>query len=195
MAHKSNRIIKYLCVTAVCVLVVFFIVFVIATVYVIGDEHLLVKERIDNVFVNGDFVGWKTVVIDSEINFKIPEEWDLVKHGNVYYLHDKRDRFIAYGAEVVGEKADYRNFDLFLEKIFKIDVQVLTTTVEQQIHSSTFGFVKVNGSSENTYLYIALRDATIRPDFYICFSPDNGIIEDDLYTIAEAIIFSFCFPY
>lgn len=89
MSNRAKRICRtFVIIIASCVLIAISLLFFSISMDAIA---------LNNSFINDRFSDWKSVLLDEEIQIKIPQEWDLVADGDKLIICDCEGHVLALG--------------------------------------------------------------------------------------------------
>lgn len=169
---------------------------------VLSLEDKLMKNELDNTYINDDYAGWQTISIEKIGTFKIPEHWVFCEESEHYCIRNKNGDIIAYGAVVGDPTSKYEGIKSFVGSI----VGISTAEIDYQYGTSFsgingsgfFSIVVTEESIEHMFRCIRLENDSLRPleegttDFVLIIM-DEAENYDDLVELAQAVIYSYVY--
>ena len=137
--------------------------FVIAPFFVIAFEGNMIKNDLDNPYIDSDFDGWNEVNISDTFDFKIPGNWtiDYSATDNIQ-IRDNGDHLIAYGTMISGESdIQYPTESEAFQQITGLaysDFEYVYIPDFLYIHGSNMGILKSKAEESSEYYFLRLSE-------------------------------------
>ena len=172
-------------------LVLLFLMSVLSPLILLCSEDTLVKEELNNRYIDSNYDGWKAISIGVIESFMIPEEWEMVESEGIMLNTNNGDE-IGYAA-LLGKNRKVQDTHAF----FNILAPDQTCTIEReviddvlQIDASYFFRAEMEGKSLNRSLYCIYLYDDYDYQFILALN-ENCYEYSSICDIAEAIIYSF----
>ena len=78
-------------------LVLLFLMSVLSPLILLCSEDTLVKEELNNRYIDSNYDGWKAISIGVIESFMIPEEWEMMESEGIMLITNNGDE-IGYAA-------------------------------------------------------------------------------------------------
>ena len=167
-------------------------------------EDKLMKNELDNTYINDNYAGWQTVSIDKIGTFKLPEHWVLCQEEDQYTLKNKNGDVFAYGAVVGDPTSKYEGVKSFASSVIGEPVEQISFQYNNSFSgiggSDFFSLVVAENPTQNSFRCIRLKNYSLRPleegttDFVLIID-DGAESYEDLIEIAEAVVYSYVYSY
>lgn len=177
-----------------CVLLVF--AAVIGVIFLgMANYDKYLKNELDNPYINSSYSDWKPVTLD-DYSMYVPEQWQLQKDADIYYVTDKQNNTPVCCVAITSESSSLQDSQDILTAYLNDKVHNITATYPSNvitIGGSSFNHLDVQTATQHlTFYHLYLRkDFNSYCKFY--FPADNVINYDELTEIAQAIIYSYSF--
>ena len=201
-----KKVLRILAISAgivILITVVSFVVFMIAyPILVLSLEDKLMKNELDNTYINNDYAGWQTANIEKIGTFKFPEHWVLCEESDYYCIRNKNGDIIAYGAVVGDPTSKYEGINSFVGSVVGAPITEIKYQYDTSFSgidcSGFFSIVVTENSMQHLFRCIQLKNHSLRPleegttDFVLIINDDA---EDyaNLVEIAQAVIYSYVY--
>lgn len=162
----------------------------------LANEKDFLKDDLDNTFINENFLNWKSAAIADWDDFMIPNEWNISNDTDILKITDMEGNIIAFGTFIGLPDSKFTNYEEFLTAAGDVDVSAITYDYVPgfaAIDYSYFGKMIISNIEDKTYYYVALK-SDYTTELVMVFPPDSAVDHDKLLDIAQAIVFSYCFP-
>ena len=172
-------------------LVLLFLMSVLSPLILLCSEDTLVKEELNNRYIDSNYDGWNAISIGVIESFMIPEEWEMMESEGIMLITNNGDE-IGYAA-LLGKNRKVQDTHAF----FNILAPDQTCTIEReviddvlQIDASYFFRAEMEGKSLNRSLYCIYLYDDYDYQFILALN-ENCYEYSSICDIAEAIIYSF----
>lgn len=199
MREGLQKYIKAICMIMIVVgLVIGFFALILPAILLANEEAIL-KERLDNSIIHENYSNWKFSGIDHWGSFMIPNSWYISLDSSIVQITDNNGCDIAVGTFLGLSDSQFSSRKDFLEYVHnsaKLDITEKHIDGFVSINGSTFGELLVSDATgEKNYYYISLVSLLENQsaEMFVIF-PSDSIEYDMLLDIAQAVIFSYCFP-
>ena len=167
-------------------------------------EDKLMKNELDNTYINDNYAGWQTVSIDKIGTFKLPEHWVLCQEDDQYTLKNKNGDVFAYGAVVGDPTSKYEGVKSYASSVIGEPIERISFQYNNSFSgiggSQFFSLVVAEDPTQNLLRCIQLENHSLRPleegttDFVLIID-DGAESYEDLIEIAEAVVYSYVYSY
>ena len=156
-------------------------------------EGNMIKNGLDNSYIDSDFDGWNDVNISDTFDFKIPGDWAIdYSVTNNIQLRDENGRLIAYGTMISGENdIQYPTESEAFQQITGLDYsdfEYVHIPEFLYIYGSIMGILKSNVEENLDYYFVILEEYDYGIFFII--SEDFKKDVDALIPVFQAIAYS-----
>lgn len=162
----------------------------------LANEKEFLKDDLDNTFINENFLNWKSAAIADWDDFMIPNEWNISNDTDILKITDNEGNIIAFGTFIGLPDSKFTNYEEFITVVENVDVSGIIYDYVPgfaAIDYSYFGKMIIPNTEDKTYYYISLK-ADHTTELIMVFPPNSAVDHDKLPDIAQAIVFSYCFP-
>ena len=193
---QQKHVLKWTIVIVVCSVLVGILV-LISPIIAILNEDFVLKEQLDNRYINSDFCDWRSTYVKDYGSILLPEEWLCTSDSELIHISDKTGEEIAIGGFIgkdAGMFADEAELLNSIGETVRDDVYREIAPVE--IYGSNFGKLCISESAIPEYYYIALTERESFPlkiELVFVFQKSFFETENDFFEIAQAIVYSYCF--
>ena len=177
-----------------CIILLSF-VFLSVSLLAIGMENILIKQNIDNPYINNRYPGWQHISIEDFSGFRIPSGWSVRSEDGVYVIIDASGSIWAYVAPFGSEEDRFSSYEAFIEEVFSLEITALSVDPFLpfiMMEGSDIDAVTVQtSSSKETLFCIQLMQNLERELIWLLMADISS--EENQYNIAEAIVYSYAF--
>ncbi|MBQ4564633.1 MAG: hypothetical protein IJA58_09130 [Lachnospiraceae bacterium] len=180
------------------ILVVIPVVTWLAMGWMVSNTQKGLKAELDNAVINEDYAGWKLMEIPEWLETMMPEEWEIREEDDVLHVFSGETE-IAFGARIEGKDAVFADQKTFLETVKGVKGPEIEEKVVEgfaTISESTFVELTMKqGNLSEKYYCIRLisRSVSVESDLYLFFPSEKVSDFDELFEIAQAIVFAYAF--
>ncbi len=196
MTIFDRKITKIIIGVIISIVLLLSILTILVPFIMLANEKEFLKDELDNTFINEKFSSWKPAAIADWGGFMIPNEWNISNDTDIMKITDMEDNIIAFGTFIGLPDSKFTTYEEFLTATENVDVSEITYDYVPgfaAIDYSYFGKMIIPNADDKTYYYISLKEDQ-KTELIMVFPPDSAMDHDKLLDIAQAIVFSYCFP-
>lgn len=188
---KKIIFIAFVVIVVLAICVVSFRSLVLPAMSIVFEDRF-VKKEIDNPFVNNDFYNWKKTSLQGMSDFYIPNEWEITEDNDIYFITNETEQLWAYGT-FIGKEETFSSRKEFIAHFSSKEIDEVAWEYIPRYANMDGSYVHLltalEGNSKITYSCIQLC-VTTKTDFVWVLS-GNIETDEELYNIAEALVYSF----
>ena len=180
-------------------ILVFILLVLITPLIMLAMEDQILKNELNNCYINQNYSGWQTVSVERIGQFKIPGHWIVEEQADDYLIKNQDGNIIAFGTVLGDITSKHDGIKSFIEHIVDDSIDSLQYQYDNtfsNVHGSTFfSFVATQQLNSNKYHCIKLENTLIHLEYstieFVLIIKDGVEPYEDLFSIAEAIVYSY----
>lgn len=198
MLTVPNKIKKLLFASAIVFLsvgVLLAVLTVLTPIILLANEGAVLKEELDNPYINVDYERWHWVEINDWGSCLFPEEWNATAEDSIVRIKDADGNTIAFGSVLDAENA-FTSKEQFLTEILRTEVTQTHIEYSREfipIDMSCSGTISTTGEPEVNYGFLQLQKYG-QPPFLLVFPSHTDMDSVELVDLTQAIAYSYSFP-
>lgn len=192
-----------LIVTAVLLLLMIAIMVIrcVLPIYLIARSDEILKETLNNSYIDNGYTGWKQIQIQGIGSFQIPLSWSLQQENDFVTIYDDNEKQVAVGFVYHSENGLWSSMtDQALCVSMATHVGFMPSSVEYSTVTDFLSFdgcklVRVVFRDENCvadHYCLILRSAN-NNELWLLFPPKDHLYYYDLVNITQAIAYSYVY--
>lgn len=181
---------KPLIVIALIVMVGLLVV-LISPFFLFALEDDILKNELDNAYINDGYPDWHEVNIDPIGSLLLPGSWSISQNENTYFIRENNDAVIAHAAIFGTPNSAFDSYKSFLYTIIgelPDSVEFTSCSDFTSINLSNFGILTARLDSQEIEMYYLLLYSGAEHRMLMVFLEDYDF--NRLLEIAQAISYS-----
>lgn len=191
MFTKSS--LKKFCIVALCCVILFLFFVLVSPLILLSLEDNILKDQLDNPYVNSEFCDWETETIEEFGTFKLPDMWSLHQDTNPYHITDTSGETIAYATIFDVDGEPFEDYSAFLSSFLgytPVDFSMEHISEFVSINASSFGALTISkNDSDEELFYLSLYGPSSSEVLFV-FLCEEKTQNHILLEIAQAISYS-----
>lgn len=198
--NKRTKILTLLFVTLGIIVFAYCICALILPFVLLAHSDTILKEDLDNRYIDSGYRNWKRAESGFSTDFLIPDDWFLISSSNMVYIEDGEGNIIATGTLLGKTESEYSSRLDFLGSLLGTNVSDIAQDIVPgfvPIKGSAFGKVLVtDDNGDHVYYYLSLVSISdgSSEELYFVFSNELSEDCDTIVEITQAIVYSYGFP-
>lgn len=193
MKRSAVRIVLLVTLIGLSVILIFSL---ISPFWVLAYSDSILKNELDNQYINSNYSDWKPVTLSADYSFLVPEQWKFQYCSDSYYFSSELENLDVYCAIIGSENKAFISTQEYISTLTDFNIISVEQTYFPETISvgmSDFCKLTVHGEESSVDFYrLKLQDTDTTKCVFL-FPIDAETDHEKIIELSEAIMYSYVF--